>query len=79
MKSAVAHAAANEKSLKSMLDLAKAYNKRLEEAEGKSEAELTVSAAGRLDPKKHLEMEVDELLTNNISQTLGLLLDTVIF
>jgi len=34
---------------------------------------------GRIDPKKHLEMHVDQLMTSNITQTLGLMLDTVLF
>jgi 26S proteasome regulatory subunit N11 len=79
IKSAVAHANSNEETLKTMLDLAKQYNKRLEEAEGKTTEELLVMNVGKIDPKKHLESNVEELMTTNISQTLGLMLDTVIF
>jgi 26S proteasome regulatory subunit N11 len=79
VKSTVAHAAANESALKSMLELAKSYHKRLEEAEGKTSEELLQLNVGKLDPKKHLEMQVEELMTSNISQTLGLMLDTVVF
>jgi 26S proteasome regulatory subunit N11 len=61
------------------LELSKAYHKRLEDAEGKTAEELTVLHVGKIDPKRHLEQHVEELLTNNISQTLGLMLDTVIF
>jgi len=79
VKSAVAHAASNEETLSTLLDLSKQYHKRLEEAEGKTQEELTVMHVGKIDPKRHLEQHVDTLLTNNIAQTLGLLLDTVVF
>jgi hypothetical protein len=54
------------------------YNKRLEETEDKTAEELTVMNVGKLDPKKHLEMSVEELMTRNISQCLGSMLDTVV-
>jgi hypothetical protein len=54
------------------------YNKRLEETEGKSAVELTTMNVGKLDPKKHLESSVEELMTRNISQCLGSMLDTVV-
>ena len=140
VKSAVAHARSNEETLKTLLDLAAQYHKRLEEAEGKTAEELVVAnvvgarterraadlagrrgcgghgrcivdpawrtltdcshrsvsvgrpstvrvcalfffivVQGRIDPKKHLEMHVDQLMTSNITQTLGLMLDTVLF
>lgn len=79
MKSTVGHAAANEESLKTMLELAKSYNKRLEDAEGKSAEELLQLSVGKMDPKKHIESQVEELMTSNISQTLGLMLTSVIF
>ena len=34
---------------------------------------------GRLDPKKHLQREVEELMSANINQTLGMMVDSVIF
>lgn len=40
---------------------------------------LLLFVQGRIDPKKHLEMHVDQLMTSNITQTLGLMLDTVLF
>jgi len=79
VKSAVAHASANEAAIKSMLDLAKQYNKRLEEAEGKTSEELLQLNVGKINPKAHLESQVEELMTSNISQTLGIMLDTVVF
>lgn len=73
------HAKQNEKTVTDMLELAKKYNKRLEEEEGKTPEEKTVMNVGKLDPKKHLESSVEELMTRNISQCLGSMLDTVVF
>jgi len=73
------HAADNQQKVKDLLDFAKKYNTRLEEEEGKSAQELAVMNVGKLDPKKHLESSVEELMTNNISQCLGSMLATVVF
>jgi 26S proteasome regulatory subunit N11 len=61
------------------LDLTKSYSKRLEEEETKTAEELIVANVGKLDPKKHLEASVEELMTANISQCLGTMLATVVF
>jgi len=74
-----AHASKNEKTVTDILDFAKKYNKRLEEEDGKTKEELAVMNVGKIDPKKHLESSVEELMTRNISQCLGTMLDTVIF
>ena len=79
VKSAVAHAASNESTLSTMMELAKQYHKRLEEAEGKTAEELVVLNVGKINPKRHLEMNVEALMTSNITQTLGLMLSTVVF
>lgn len=69
----------NLKSLKTMVSLAKDYQKRLDEEEGKTPLEILLATAGKLDPKKHLENQVEEVLSNNISQTLGTMLDSIVF
>lgn len=74
-----AHSQKNEKTMKDMLELAKAYNKRLEEEETKTAEELAVINVGKKDPKRHLEASVEELMTRNITQSLGVMLDTVVF
>jgi len=61
------------------LQYAKSYNKRLEEEDTKSAEELAVSTVGKVDPKKHIETSVEELMTQNITQTLTSMLDTVVF
>lgn len=73
------HAQRNEKTVAEMLSLAKQYNKRLEEEEGKTQEELVVASVGKVDPKRHLESSVEELMTENISQSLGMMLATIVF
>jgi len=73
------HSKHNEKTVLSLLDLTKQYAKRLEEEETKTPEELIVSNVGKIDPKKHLESSVEELLTANISQCLGTMLAAVVF
>lgn len=34
---------------------------------------------GKIDPKRHLENDVEDLMTSNISQCLGSMLATVVF
>eukprot|EP00916_Digyalum_oweni_P018215 GHVL01030586.1.p1 GENE.GHVL01030586.1~~GHVL01030586.1.p1 ORF type:complete len:308 (+),score=34.59 GHVL01030586.1:31-954(+) len=69
----------NEESVKRMLSLADSYTKVIQEELKKTQEELIVSSVGRIDPRKRLENEVDELMTSNILQTLGTMLDTIIF
>lgn len=38
-----------------------------------------VANAGKLDAKKHLEMGVQSLLSSNIVQALGMMLDVCVF
>ncbi len=40
---------------------------------------LIVHKVGKLDPKKHLEQDVNALMSNNITQILGTMLDTIAF
>ena len=41
--------------------------------------ELAIKNVGKQDPKRHLEAKVDVLMSSNIMQCLGAMLDTVIF
>jgi len=73
------HSKLNEKTVVQLLEFAKSYSKRLEDGDTKTEEELTVANVGKLDPKKHLETDVEELMSSNISQCLGTMLDTIVF
>ncbi|CAM9161556.1 unnamed protein product [Choristocarpus tenellus] len=73
------HHSSNEKILEAMLKLTKEYNERVQEEEGKTLDELAVLNVGKVDPKRHLESDVSDLMAANIVQSLGAMLDTVIF
>jgi len=79
IKKADDHSKQNEKTVEQLLNYSKAYNKRLEEEDTKTPEELAVSTVGKIDPKKHLESSVEELMTQNIAQTLTAMIDTIIF
>lgn len=73
------HCSTNEQTVMHMLDLAKAYNKSVDEEDKLTPQQLAIKNVGKQDPKRHLEENVDVLMTNNIVQTLGAMLSTVVF
>ena len=73
------HSEENEKTVKAMLSLTEQYNKRVQQEEEKTPEELEVLNVGKLDPKKHLENDVYELMALNTVQCLGTMLDTIVF
>lgn len=62
-----------------MLNLAAKYNKAVQEEDELSPEKLAIVNVGRQDAKKHLEEHVSNLMSSNIVQTLGTMLDTVVF
>ncbi len=62
-----------------MLELAKNYNKAIQDEEKLTKEKLAIHNVGKLDPKRHLGQDVEKLMTANIVQTLGSVLDTVVF
>mmetsp|Transcript_13307 Transcript_13307/g.26593 ORF Transcript_13307/g.26593 Transcript_13307/m.26593 type:complete len:309 (+) Transcript_13307:179-1105(+) len=73
------HQKKNETIVEKMLKLTVEYNKRVQQEEGKTAEEIIVDNVGKIDPKKHLETSVSELMSSNIIQCLGTMLDTVVF
>jgi len=73
------HSKANETMLKEMLDLAKGYNTAVQDEDKMSKEKLVVHKVGKLDPKKHIEQDVNTLMSSNITQVLGTMLDTIAF
>jgi len=69
----------NAETVKAMVKLTKQYNERVKEEEEKTAEELVVSNVGKIDPKRHLENDVYELMASNTVQCLGLMLNTVVF
>merc|ERR1712038_1464429 len=73
------HQSHNEDMVDKMLKLTKDYNERVQQEEGKTAEEIIVELTGKIDPKKHLEAGVNDLMSSNIIQCLGTMLDTVVF
>jgi len=73
------HAKTNTETVESVTELTRKYKDLIEDELKYSEAELVVKNVGKVDPKKGLSKDVDTLLTTNILQCLGSMLDTVIF
>jgi len=73
------HQKTNEKLTQEMQDLTKQYNKAIQDEEKMTKEKLLVANVGKLDPKRHLQQDVEKLMTSNIVQGLGSILDTVIF
>jgi 26S proteasome regulatory subunit N11 len=73
------HQASNEKFVDKMLQLTKDYNERVQQEEGKTSEQILVDNVGKIDPKRHLETSVSDLMSSNIIQCLGTMLDTVVF
>lgn len=73
------HCQANEDVIKNMLQLAKNYHKALKEEETMTPEQLAIKNVGKQDPKRHLEEKVDLVMTSNIVQCLGAMLDSISF
>ncbi|KAG6530968.1 hypothetical protein ZIOFF_004738 [Zingiber officinale] len=73
------HSKTNEQTVQEMLDLAIKYNKAVQEEDELPPEKLAIANVGRQDAKKHLEEHVSNLMSSNIIQTLGTMLDTVVF
>ena len=55
------------------------FQQALEDEEKMTPEQLAIKNVGKQDPKRHLEEKVDVLMTTNIVQCLGAMLDTVVF
>ncbi|KAG4971337.1 hypothetical protein JHK85_037758 [Glycine max] len=73
------HSKTNEQTVQEMLNLAVKYNKAVQEEDELPPEKLAIANVGRQDAKKHLEEHISNLMSSNIVQTLGMMLDTVVF
>eukprot|EP01125_Pyxidicula_operculata_P021197 TRINITY_DN8078_c0_g1_i1.p1 TRINITY_DN8078_c0_g1~~TRINITY_DN8078_c0_g1_i1.p1 ORF type:complete len:325 (+),score=94.45 TRINITY_DN8078_c0_g1_i1:84-977(+) len=73
------HAAENAKLMKEMVKLAKDYDKSVQDEDKMTKEKLVVHKVGKLDPKKHIEQDLNLLMSNNITQCLGTMLDSIVF
>ncbi|KFM24689.1 26S proteasome non-ATPase regulatory subunit 14-like protein [Auxenochlorella protothecoides] len=73
------HALKNGKLLTEAQDLTEKYEKLIVEEEDISLEKRVVAKAGKMDAKKRLEENVQTLLSDNIVQCMGAMVDTVVF
>mmetsp|Transcript_9527 Transcript_9527/g.10855 ORF Transcript_9527/g.10855 Transcript_9527/m.10855 type:complete len:305 (-) Transcript_9527:545-1459(-) len=73
------HSDKNSSMVKSMLKLAKDYNERVKDEEVKTAKEIMIENVGKIDPKRHLQEESSELMSDNVDMALGVALDTIVF
>lgn len=69
----------NAKTIGTMAKLTDSYASRCKEEETKTAEQLSVSRVGKLDPKKHLMTNVQDLMNANIDQCLVTMLNTIVF
>ena len=53
--------------------------KAVEEEDTLTKEQLAIRNVGKQDPKRHLEEKVSTIMSHNIVQCLGAMLDTVVF
>merc|ERR1719162_1198484 len=75
----VTHADDTVKTVTEMKDLSDAYEKAVKQETELSADELLVATVGKVDAKKRIEDSVLELMSTNLVQLLGTMLDTVVF
>lgn len=69
----------NTNTLKNLVLLAKSYNKMLQEEAKTTREKFEIQNVGKLDAKRHLAQDVESLMSSNIDQVMGSMIDTVIF
>jgi len=73
------HETDNENLVKDMLEMTQKYNQAIQDEFKLTEDEFVVKQAGKVDSKKRIEIDVEQVLTENILQALGCMLSTVVF
>ena len=62
-----------------MLKTAVLYNKAIIEEREQTKEQREIAHVGKTDPKKKISSDVEEMMGNNIIQSLGTMLDAVVF
>jgi 26S proteasome regulatory subunit N11 len=70
---------ANERTAAQLLDLARQYARQVADEDKLSAEKRAIQNVGKLDPKRHLEQDVHRLMSQNLLQALGQMLDAVVF
>ncbi|KAJ1878472.1 multicatalytic endopeptidase, partial [Coemansia sp. RSA 486] len=69
------HCSENQAAVGKMLKLAEAYTKSVQEEQSMTADQLKTRHVGKQDPKRHLESTVEEVMSNNIVQSLATAVD----
>ncbi|KAL1524770.1 hypothetical protein AB1Y20_019653 [Prymnesium parvum] len=73
------HTQQNDSAVKEMVELSAAYEKAVQQETELTPEQLIVATVGKMDAKKRIEENVVKLMSSNIVQCLGTMLDTVVF
>merc|ERR1711918_274339 len=73
------HKHGNENTVQSMLDLAKQYSKSVKDEVSIPMEKLALSNVGKIDAKRRLDTNLNELMSENVNQVMGMMLDTIVF
>lgn len=73
------HSQSNEKAIGTLKDLADKYEQSVQEEDQLPPEKLEIRNVGKQDAKKHLSDNVQSLMSNNVVQTLGVMLDNIVF
>lgn len=68
-----------QETLANMSKYTELYCERVKSEIGKTPEEIEVMNVGKLNPKKHLENSVQDLMSSAILMSLGMMIDTVVF
>lgn len=74
-----AHEQDNKKTVQAMLELAKNYSKSVDEEGELTSAQIEVKNVGKMDPKRHLKEHLDVLMSDNITQCLTAMVNSILF
>jgi len=72
------HQKKNEQLVAEMLQLAKNYDKLIQEEDKLTKEKLAIHNVGKMDPKRHLGQDVEQLMSSNILQMLGAAVDSLV-
>ena len=62
-----------------MVNLTAEYNKWIQSEMKKTKKEMVVTNVGKINPSMHLTQNIEDIMTANITQCLGTMLDTLTF
>lgn len=73
------HTTSNEDLMDNLKDLSEKYIKAVSDEQDTPHEERVVANVGKMDAKKHMSESVTKLMSSNILQCMGTMLDTVAF